>query len=258
MASPLVTIPPLVIPRVQRAKGPKSTDGVAPQFLRVGQLGEQYSLSLFPTKHLLADEGSQFYATNPTIGTAVTYAITASFSATTPAFAIKNNDVPGGNYKRVYLDFVRIAFTGTGATVPASAIGAQLAVVLDNINRAPTAGNVAITPQNTNMDDTSGTIATVQAFSSGNLTVPAAGPSARTVARAWLRHVIPVTQDELLCFFGGIEGGGGVIGSTAGRVVSACPAVVIGPQQWALIYIWFPSNATTAGVFEYDLGWVER
>lgn len=259
MSSPIFPIPPIVIPRVGRAKPPKVFDGSPPQSQRYSQLQEQAVLSPVPTKHLLADEGSYFYATNPTIGTQVTYAILAAFAATTPAFALKNNDQPGGTYKRIYLDFVRIAFTGTTPVIPATAISAQLAVVVDNINRTPSAGNVAITPQNTNMDDLTGTIATLQAFTAGSLTVPTAGASARTVARAWMRHVIPVTQDELICMFGGIEAGGGVAGgASAGRVVSAAPAVVIGPQQWALIYIWFPGNATTAGAFEYDLGWWER
>jgi len=250
---------PSTIARIARTKPQKQPDGTPPAQQRFDQYGSNYVESLVPTKHLLADEGSYFYATNPTIDTQVTYAIVASFSDTTATFAIKNNDQQGGGtYKRIYMDFVRIAFTGTAPVVPASAIGAKMVIRVDSKDRTPTAGNVALTVFNSNMDDQTASIANVQAFSAGALTVPAAGTGVRTAGRAWMRHVIPVTQDELICMFGGIEAGGGVVGATAGRVVSAAPPVIIGPQQWGLFHIYFPSNATTAGAFEFDLGWWER
>jgi len=43
------------------------------------------------TKHLLADEGSYFIATNPTPGTALAYNIQAAFSDTVPLFYVQNN-----------------------------------------------------------------------------------------------------------------------------------------------------------------------
>ncbi len=258
MSSPSFPFPQGTQPQVSRTKPRKYPDGAAPMAVRFGSYGEPYALSPIPTKHLLTDEGSYFYATNPAIDTQVTYGIQATFSDTAGTFAIKNNDQPGGAFKRIYLDFVRIAFTGATPVVPVTAIGAKMVVRVDNINRAPTANNASLTVVNPNMDDMTGTIANVQAFAAGTLTLPAAGPSIRTAARAWMRHCIPVTQDELICMFGGIEAGGGTVGTTAGRVVSAAPAVVIGPQQWALIHIYFPGNATTAGAFEYDLGWWER
>jgi len=256
VSSPYFPFPQTVPPIVARTKRPRSVDGGPPPGQRFDGYGAISITNPVPTKHVLADEGSYFYATNPTIDTQVTYGILASFSDTSATFAINNSDSPTG--KRIYMDFVRIAFTGAAPVIPASAIGAKMVVRLDSANRAPTAGNVSITPVNTNGDDPTGSIAKLSAFSGAAMTLPAVGTAVKTAARAWMRHAIPVTQDELICLFGSLEAGGGVVGTAAGRVVSACNPVVIGPQQWALFHIYFPSNATTAAAFEYDLGWWER
>jgi len=256
MSSPLFPFPLFPPPSIARTKRPPQPDAVNPALQRFDRYGAIYVSNVVPSKHVLAEEGSYFYATNPTIDTQVTYGIIAAFSDTAAAFALFNKDVAGG--KSIYPDFVRIAFTGTAPVVPASAIGAKMAVRIDPASRAPTANFATLTQVNSNGLDLTGSIASVQAFSAGTMTVPASGPSVRTVARAWLRHVIPVTQDELICIFGSLEAGGGVVGATAGRVVSAANPVVIGPQEWGLFHIYFPSNATTAAAFEYDLGWFER
>jgi hypothetical protein len=225
---------------------------------RVSRYGESYAHNLISTKHSLADEGSYFALSNPTLGTQVTFAVRATFLDTAAMFAIRNGWTPGDSRaKRVYLDFVKLLFTGT-PVIPASAISAIIAVKIDDKDRTPSAGfRGPDTPSNVNMDDGTISKAQIYQFSAGEMTVPASGPSARLAARAVMKSAIPVTQDELVTYFGPIESSGSV-GTGAGRYVSHCNPAIIGPQQWAVVHIWFPSNATTAGQFEYELGLFER
>src|SRR5262245_37757490 len=73
--------------------------------VRIGRYNEQYALSLIPTKHLLASEGSYFVAGNPTPGTGIAMTISTAFSDTVAMFAIKNTDSRSNRAsKRIYLD----------------------------------------------------------------------------------------------------------------------------------------------------------
>jgi len=90
--------------------------------VRGGRYGEQYVLPLIPTKHLLADEGSYFIATNPTPGTALAYNVQAAFSDTVPLFYVQNNDSKANPFgKRLYLDYIKLICT----TAPASSTGTR-------------------------------------------------------------------------------------------------------------------------------------
>jgi hypothetical protein len=81
--------------------------------VRGGRYGEQYVLPLISTKHLLADEGSYFIATNPTPGTALAYNVQAAFSDTVPLLYIQNNDSKANPLaKRMYLDYIKADLHG--------------------------------------------------------------------------------------------------------------------------------------------------
>jgi hypothetical protein len=221
---------------------------------RLTRYGELAVLPAIQKPHPLADEGAYFVATNPTPGSAITYAITTAFSDTVGAyFAIKNNDSASNtSYKRVYLDYIKLLVN----TVPASATAVHYAIKVDNVSRYTSGGSI-ITPVSTNMDiANTGTVAQMWA---GALTLTAAGSSARIVARGTLRGVIPTINDSYVINCGGMDGGGSLASAAAsGRAVDSCPPIIIGPQQFALVHLWFPSNAATAGQFEFEVGWWER
>ncbi len=45
----------------------------------------------------------------------------------------------------------------------------------------------------------------------------------------------------------------------AGRIVVTAPPVVLGPQQFAVVHLWFPGNAATPASFSMlDVGVFER
>lgn len=228
---------------------------------RMFKYGESAVQSIFPGFQALAAEGSLYTLQNPTIGTQVTYAVVASYSATQAAFALRNSwSASDQQKKNSYLAWVKLMFTGT-PVVPASAVSAIISARVDDgsVSRVPTAGQRGPDlPLNVNSGSSQISRTQIYEFAAGVMTVPAGGSNERLVGRTMMRNTIPVVQDELICYFGTPDSGSSVIGTTAGRIVSTLPTVVAGPGGWILINIWFPSNATTAGQFEYELGIIER
>lgn len=240
---------------VSRVKPIRRADGAtAPD--RVDTYGGYIVTNTIPTKHTLADEGSYFVA-SMTAGSSQAIFNGTSFSATSGLIALKNNDQQGNpNSKRMYLDYVKLF--GWSA-VPTSATSVHMLVATDNINRAPSAGSTTMTINNVNMDDYTGSIAQAYAVNlqSAQMTIPAAGPSVRQLTQCLLSSRIPVVQDSMECYFGAVEGAGGSIGTTAGRVVTNGAPVVIGAQQWAIFHVWMPS-AAAVGSAELEVAWWER
>lgn len=233
----------------------KSPDGTRDPGQRNGQYGERHVLNIVPTKHLLAEEGSYFVSTNPTIGTGVAAGIQTTFSDTLAAFVIRNTDVAGG--KSIYLDYIKLLCT----VAPASATSLQYAGKLEPATpRAATAAVATLTPVNVNGGVAVQPMARIDAFTGGAWeTVPAASTSARIVSRGALRGVIAVIGDELILAFGSVDpaGGAGAPSSGSRQGGSAAP-VVIPPGGSYTLHLWFPANAATGPSFEYEIGHYER
>ena len=211
------------------------------------------SLALMPRartdKQLVADEGAYFVATNPTPGTAIAFALNAAVSETAGYFlSIKNTEPANG--KRIYLDYLRLIC----AVAPASATAGDMFIKLDSAGFS--SGGSAITPVNPNYDSTTASVADVRA---GALTT-AARVAARLVVRARLRTAIPVVGDEWDFVFGAYEHSTAQVfnGTNPQRMPIGLPPIIIAPQSFALLQLWFPGNAVTPASFEFELGMVER
>jgi hypothetical protein len=225
---------------------------------RIGKYNEPYSLSLVPTKHLLADEGSYWSITNPTAGTGVAFAQVVAFSATSALFAIFNANKAGG--ARSYLDTLRLILTGTA---PATTVSMEFSVVLDAVgaSRLPSAGFLKQQPLNTNGDDGTTPATQVYAFTAAALTVPTAvNPS--IVARPHIATGLGITGDEYIVQFGSadhVTSTGpttAVRASTPSRMATHAPPVIIAPQQWCILHMWWLTGTTNVPNFEYELtGW---
>jgi len=230
------------------------TNAVNVRSTRYGDLSAQL---LHAKKHGLAEEGTYFVSTNPTPGTGVAGPVNASFSATGPFFAFVNNNPAGG--ARASLDYLKIIPT----VAPASATGAHLVVVRDQISRALTTDNTVVaTPVNVN-GDSANKAASIFKYTVTTINVAAAAtPTAAIVARASVSG-IPVIGDELVFDFGATDTGA-YPGLTAGQVtaggrkVSVLPPVICAPQQLLFFYLWFPGNAATGVSYEFELGHWER
>ena len=128
---------------------------------------------------------------------------------------------------------------------------------IQNTLRNASANNTTLTPVNTNIDDSTASVAKIEAFSAAFLTLPAADATARTVARGVVGG-LPILSDELVIQFGGIDMAAQGTSATAGRKVSVAPPIIVGPQQSATVHVWIPGNAVTAAQFEYEIGHWER
>src|SRR5216684_235376 len=202
-----------------------------------------------PDKQILADEGSYFVATNPTPGTAIAFAVNAAVSETAGYFLSVQNSQPA-NGKRIYLDYLRLIC----GVAPVSATAGDMFIKLDSSGW--TSGGTAITPVNPNYDNAATSVATVNA---GALKT-AARVAPRLVARARLRTAIPVVGDEWDFIFGAYEHATAQVfnGTNPQRMPIGLPPVIIAPQAFALVQLWFVGNLTTPASFEFELGMVER
>ena len=232
---------------VSRILPQKSLDG--PEMERTARLleyGESAVSIVMSSKHVLAHEGTYFATPNPTLGTGVAGAVAASFSATTAAFVFQNTSDPSNTLaKNIDLDMIKIAYT----VAPATATGMEYAVVLDSVSRVPSAGFALLTPGQVG-SIIGATIAKVWAFTGAAfMTVPAAGPNARTVARGSIPGLPVVGTEHMIRF--------GADGSNSAGCAQDTP-ISIPPGWFAVVYMWWPGNATTGPSAEYLLGHIER
>ena len=230
--------------------------------IRGGRYGEQYALSLVPTKHLLADEGTYFVATTPTPGTAVTYFTNANaYNDTTGAmFYMQNNDSKSNPLaKRMYLDYIKIVCT----TLATASTGARFAIKVDPTVRSLATNNMtSAIPVSPNMDAAPQSLMGVYYQSATTATtLSASSASARVVANASMGGITVVGDEYVL--ISGTTDSGAYAGLTAaeavcpGRKVSVIPPIIVGPSSCLTVYVWFPGN-TTAAQYEFEMGWWER
>lgn len=244
---------------------------------RLGRYGDSKVESVFPTDHFQSDEGALMVATTLPGATALQLGISASFSATAAAFVLGNSDVAGG--KRLYPKYLRLA----QSVAPTSGVDLRYAIVLDSKDRTPSTISNA-----TGANQGPGTPATVTAYRSPVVctnmdvnvpavgvaffplstaggaapTIPAAGQFARTiVGNGYIKNSIPVVKDQYLLTFGAADPGGGTFQAAAAlaKIVENAPAVVVGPGQFLVIYLWSASNITAGNAWDdVALVWTER
>lgn len=233
-----------------------------PGIMRVGRYGDARTESIVPTKHVLADEGTYYVATNPTPGTGVAYGsggTQTSFSDTVPFLIIQNTDTQtNSTNKRIYLDYIKIIqFSGTA---PASTTSVQLAAKVDTALRTNTAGTMTtITPVSVNCDMPSSPIGRLLCPAGAVATIPAASSAARIVGREQIKGGPTLLLDQYNLSFGCVDvaTGGGYL-TTVAAYNSRMAPVVLGAQQSLVLHLWLPAGATNPFTFEFEAGWWER
>jgi hypothetical protein len=244
--------------------------------VRAGRYGEQYMLSLVPTKHVLSDEGTYFVATSAgnntsvvtgigawTPGTALAWSSAAngSFSDTTPFIYVSNNDaIDNPISKRLYFDYLKLVWT----IVTTSATSFHLAIKTDPTVRQITTNHVATCyPWSPNIDVQTSSIATVYAQNSTtNSVISASSYGARVVATCSMGG-IQVVGDEYVIQSGTTDcaaypGLGSAEGTCPGRKVSVVPPIVVGPGGGMTFYIWSAGSLSGSPTYEFEMGWWER
>lgn len=225
--------------------------------LRLDSYGGQYTQPMVRKTHALADEGSYWVVNNAQTAIVPTYG--TAFAAANPFITVYN----GNPTARAYLDYAVLAAIVAGACTTTAGYTA-LGVIVDTGNRYSSGGtNLTSLIVNPNM-------AVAGAGGSG-LTIFCGAITATTAVNprviVGLRNlrpnvsstVINVVGDMHLLNFGGVEGStGSIVVANANIMPQALPPVIIGPNQTALIYLWYPvMTAPSAATYAPELGlWV--
>lgn len=249
--------------RTSRLLPQPSTDGDESE-MRATRYGEQTVMPIVRKQHAILDEGSYFIANNNS-QTGILSTPATGFVATTPALIIYNKDVPSNPAaKRICLDYLNLVTTVVGSAA-SGLVNLQAALYLDTGNRY-SSGGTEITANiiNPNFDVSYGSIAKVYF---GALTATAATLSARAVSP--LRVIRPAVSGTVMDVvgetkwfnFGGVEGAlnGSITVANANFITVPMPAVIIGPNQSILLYLWQNVGGTNvAATYAPEAGWWER
>lgn len=216
---------------------------------RTGRYGEAYATSITNKELFAADEGSQFVAVNPTMGTGIIgHAAATTFDEAKALLCIYN----GSTTNRIYLQSILLDVTvvGVGHTRD------QFSFTLDTGNRI-SSGGTALTKANVNMDSALTSSAIVQF---GATVTTAATASRRLLGNYMIKGAnIEVVWDQFEFVFGGVSTSPmGIAPSTVANWFSrTCPPVVIGPGQSFCIHQWAASQSTGI-TFEPVVNYIER
>lgn len=253
---------PSIFGIVSRFQPQPATDYIERE-VRLGRYGEVYTMPMLRKQHLLADEG--FYRVTNNAQTGITNQNATGWVATTPTLIIYNNDSPSNPaYKRIYLDYINFVTTTAGSAA-SGLVDVQAALYIDNTNRYTSGGTVLTSAiVNPNMDVASPSIASVYM---GAMTVAAATGAVR--ALCGLRTIRPTVSGTVTGVvgetwqfnFGGVEAmlNGSITVANANNIPMPLPPCILGPNQCALLYVWYATGATNvAGAYAPEVGWWER
>jgi len=231
--------------------------GIAPDGsqkpIRVDRFGSLMTFRLGGGFSALAGEGTYFRACNPTMGTGIAGAATASFADTATLLCLRNTSASADG-PTIYMDYIRLICTATGT----GGTSFNAAVVIEGANRYSSAGT-QLTPANCNSGFSTASIADLRF---GAVVASAAG-SKRTISRMMFKtQAAPcmVVGDQYYLNFGSNASGMGALnGSAAQQFAVDCGPAALGPNgnHSLLLHSWWPSISAAAS-FEVEVAWWER
>lgn len=208
---------------------------------------------------MLAGAGKYFTVTNPTIGTPVVGATITAWSATANGmFVISNGAGAGG--PNIYLDSLTLRLRSTAPT-------GTLTQQWECYNETGiVVGTTAVTTRtpvqvNTGLPQTS--VATVQAFAAGAITIPAAVGTRRLQDTAVITTGLGIDGDTYVLQFGqdgvvgGKNGGAAVRATDTAQIVAGMGPIVIAPQTTSWLNMWWLTQAANVPSWEYNLRFFE-
>lgn len=222
-------------------------------FVLNGQVG-------YPSaRQFLAASGKYFLVTNPTIGTPVVGATITAWSATANGmFVISNGSASGG--PNVILDRLIMRMR---STAPTGTLTQQWEAYNETGIVAGTTAVTTRTPVQVNTGMSQTTVATVQAFAAGAITIPAAVGTRRQVGSATLTTGVGIDGDTYELQFGmdgvaGSKNGGAAVRATdTAHIVANMDPIVIAPQTTTWLNMWWLTQAANVPSWEYALSYYE-
>lgn len=220
--------------------------------------------NIWNTDAALADEGSYFIATNPTVGTAIAMttsvvddALTASatHAPNVPYLYMQNRGALGDtNSKSICLRYIRL-FSRIGDQAWTSATQALFSVRSDGGGERRTTRGTTLTiyNANTNFSQTS-----AADFTAGTNVTSLPGGTGRIHAHGMIQSSIPLAGSQWTFLFGdpGATSNFGYA-SVINTIGIACPPVIIAPGWSMQLDLWATALAA-APTFEVEIGYAER
>lgn len=234
---------------VRRLTNPGTNEDGNLAYFRASRHGEQVVQPFGSPLYPVADEGSYFIATNPTVGTAIVgIAAADGYDDAEALIYIENTEAAGG--KRVYLDFIELTATAAGTN------GTNFGYAMDVATAATYAsGATAITPVNASRDNT----ATAPVTMYFGAVVTTTGTTEKVMSAGRLRTVIKVIGDQYLFTFAGgrLPMASTIMEGTAqASIHRSCPPVVIPPKH-AFCFREISASQTVGAQYLFNIGfWV--
>lgn len=219
-----------------------------------GQIG------LPSSRQQIAQAGKYFTVSNPTIGTPVVGATITAWSATANGLFVIANTAPSGG-PDVVLDFLRLRLR---STAPTGTLSMNFEAYNETGIVAGTTAVVSQTPVQVNTGKAQTSIATVQSFAAGCITIPAAVGTRRLQGTASIATGVAVDNDVYILQFGadGVapskNGGAAARATDPAVIVGSMGPVVIAPQTTSWINMWWLTQAANVPSWEYCLGFFEN
>jgi hypothetical protein len=227
--------------------------------MALGQFNLNGVIGFPSSRQIIALNGGYFTVTNPTVGTGVVWATLATASATANGFVLVSNGAAAGG-KTIVFDRLEIKQT---ATAPTATLSMNFEA-WNEIGIVAFTGNAAArTPVQMNTGISQTTVATVQMFSAGAGTVPAAVGTRRMVDTAQIATGLTFIKDSFALDFGQDGPTPSIPGLTAARLTTPLRAssqmgpVVVAPQTTTWLNMWWDATATNVPSFEYRFSYFE-
>ncbi len=216
--------------------------------------------SKLSSRNQLARAGKTFIVTNPTPGTAIAHATLVGFSATANGLFVIANNNPASSGTNIYLDRLMLCQT---ATAPGSTLVKHFEVYNES-GIVAGSGNVATrTPINLNPSFTNSTMAVVQSFAAGAITIPAAVGSRRLMSVFTMNTGVTIIHDTFVIHFGSDgppvakNGGAAARLTDSATIVTNVLPVCIAPQTTSWINMWWVTQDTNVPSYEFALTYHE-
>ncbi len=212
----------------------------------------------FPSgRQSIAAAGKMFTVTNPTVGTGIVWATLATPSATANGLVlVRNTAGPGG--PTIYFDRLELKQT---ATAPTATLSLNFEA-WNEIGSVAGTGNVAtMTPVQVNQSQAQTTVAAVQLFSAGAITIPAAVGNRVKLDTASIATGLTFVKDSFVLDFGQDGPTPSIPGATAARLttpVGQMGPILVAPGTTTWLNMWWDATATNVPSFEVKFSYFEQ
>lgn len=217
-------------------------------------------ISLPSARQAIALTGKYFTVTNPTIGTPVVGATITAWSATANGMFVIQNRAPSGSGTMIVLDNL---FLRMRSTAPTGTLTQQWEAYNETGLVTGTTAVTTRTPVQVNSLYPQTTVAQVQAFAAGAITIPAAAGTRVLQDMCTLTTGLGIDGDTYEITFGadgatGWKNGGAAVRATdTAHIVSGMGPIVIAPQTTTWLNMWWLTQAANVPSWEYRLGYYE-